>query len=55
VRRLRHLASISTDLFRYGWIHRLWWALPIVVLLALVVLVASAGQATAPYLVYPMF
>lgn len=53
--RLRHATRLAGDLAAYAVVNRVWWILPLVLLLAVASLVIVIGQAAAPVTLYPMF
>jgi hypothetical protein len=55
VLRLRHGGRLVADLVGFALSNRLWWLLPLVVVLGLASLVIVVGQAAAPVTLYPMF
>ena len=56
LRRLRSRISIMTELLQFLWAQRLWWLIPMaVVLLALgILMIVTQSSAVAPFL-YPLF
>lgn len=54
-RRARYLARLLGDLWWMARVNRLWWLLPVVVLIVVVVAVGSATQTVLPYTVYTLF
>jgi len=55
VLRLRHAARLASDLTAYSVVNRVWWILPLVLLLAVASVLIVIGQAAAPVTLYPMF
>ncbi len=55
VLRLRHAARLAGNLVGYAVVNRVWWILPLVLLLGIAALLIVAGQAAAPVTLYPMF
>ena len=55
VLRLRHAARLAGELVGFAFVNRLWWLLPMVLVLAVASLVIVVGQAAAPVTLYPMF
>lgn len=55
VLRLRHAARLAGELVGFAFVNRLWWLLPMVLVLAIASLVIVVGQAAAPVTLYPMF
>lgn len=53
--RLRHATRLAGDLVGYAVVNRVWWILPLVVLLGIASLLIVVGQAAAPVTLYPMF
>ena len=55
VLRLRHAMRLTGDFVSYAVINRVWWILPLMVVLASAALLIVVGQAAAPLTLYPMF
>ena len=55
VLRLRHATRLAGDLVGYAVVNRVWWILPLVLLLGIASLLIVVGQAAAPVTLYPMF
>lgn len=53
--RLRHGVRLAGELVGYAFLNRLWWLLPLLLVLGLASLVIVVGQAAAPVTLYPMF
>ena len=53
--RLRHATRLASDLVGYAVVNRVWWILPLVLLLGIASLLIVVGQAAAPVTLYPMF
>lgn len=51
----RHISRFAVDLVLYAVINRVWWIVPLFVLLLTVALLIVVGQAAAPVTLYPMF
>lgn len=52
--RLRHIGRLFLELFAYSLINRVWWPIPLVLLLLSVGLIAVIGQTAAPF-IYTLF
>lgn len=55
VLRLRHATRLAGHLVGYAVVNRVWWILPLVLLLGVASLLIVVGQAAAPVTLYPMF
>ena len=55
VLRLRHLGRLVGDFTSYAVVNRVWWILPLMALLGLLVAFITVGQAAAPYTLYTLF
>ncbi len=55
VLRFRHATRLAADLVGYAVVKRVWWILPLVLLLGVASLLIVVGQAAAPVTLYPMF
>jgi len=53
--RIRHGARIGRDLGVYAVEQRLWWLLPLVLVLMLVALAVTTAHAVVPVAVYTLF
>jgi hypothetical protein len=53
--KARHFFKLSGDLVGYAVINRAWWVPTLTLLLALVALLITIGQAAAPVTLYPLF
>ncbi len=53
--RLRHAVRLGGEFVAYAVVNRVWWILPLVVVLAVVALAVSVTQAAAPYTLYTLF
>jgi hypothetical protein len=53
--KARHLVRLSGDLVAYAVVNRAWWVPALTLLLALVALLITIGQAAAPVTLYPLF
>ncbi|MFN7700132.1 MAG: DUF5989 family protein [Deltaproteobacteria bacterium] len=47
--RLRSIAKVFGDLVRFAAENKIWWIVPLVVVLALLALVIFTGQAVTPF------
>lgn len=55
VLRIKHLFRLFGDFGSYAVVNRVWWILPLMALLGLVVAFITVGQAAAPYTLYTLF
>ena len=55
MRRSLHALRLLRELVGFSIINRIWWPLPLVVLLVLAGLLMLAAQAAAPFTVYTLF
>jgi hypothetical protein len=55
VRRAINLGRLVRDVAQFSVVNRVWWLVPLALLIAFLVLFAVVGQAVAPYAIYPMF
>lgn len=53
--RLKHLLRLSRDVGRFALINRVWWFIPMMVLLALIMIAVTSTQAVVPVAVYTLF
>lgn len=53
--RLKHLGRLIGSFAGYAVVNRVWWILPLMVLLLLVGALIAVGQAAAPYTIYTLF
>ena len=53
--RLKHLFRLSRDVARFALVNRVWWFVPMMVLLGLIALAVSTTQAVVPVAVYTLF
>ena len=53
--RVRHFGRTSKEFVEYALVNRVWWILPLMLLLTLATLLVVVGQAAAPITLYPMF
>ena len=53
--RLRHTFRLAGEFVAYAVINRVWWILPLMVVLGLVAVAISVTQAAAPYTLYTLF
>jgi len=54
MRFLRHLLLLFKDLFGFARQNKIWWIVPLVIVLLVLALVMVAGQAIAPF-IYTLF
>jgi hypothetical protein len=55
VLRLRHSFRLVSELLAYAVVNRVWWILPLMVLLGVVAVAVTVTQAAAPYTLYTLF
>ena len=55
VSRGRYVLRLSGEFVVYARVNRTWWVLPLLILLAVALLLITAGHAAAPYVLYPVF
>jgi hypothetical protein len=55
VLRLRHSGLLLRELGAYTVANRVWWVLPLVLVLVGLIVLAVVGQATVPYTMYTLF
>ncbi len=53
--RIRHFGRLVGDFASYAVVNRVWWILPMMMLLGLLVVFITVGQAAAPYTLYTLF
>ena len=53
--RVRHLFKLSGNFMAYAVVNRAWWVPALTLVLALVTLLVTIGQAAAPVTLYPLF
>ena len=53
--RIRHFFRLSGDFVAYAVVNRVWWILPLMVILGLIAAFIAVGQAAAPYTLYTLF
>ena len=51
---LKHLVRLIQDVARFAWENKIWWIIPMVLVLLLLGLLIFAGQAAAPF-IYTLF
>ena len=54
MRFLKHLAAFFKDFLLFAWQHKLWWLVPIVLVLLALALFITAGASVAPF-IYTLF
>ncbi len=54
MRFLRHLGLMLRDLCGFAWAHKVWWLIPVVLLLLVLALGIVAVQVGAPF-IYTLF
>jgi hypothetical protein len=55
VLRLRHAFRLGGELVAYAVVNRVWWILPLAMLLGVVAVAVTVTQAAAPYTLYTLF
>jgi hypothetical protein len=55
VLRIRHAFRLAGEFASYAVINRVWWILPMVLVLAAVAIAVTVTQAAAPYTLYTLF
>ena len=53
--RLRHTVRLGREFVAYAVINRVWWILPLIGVLAVILLAVTVTQAAAPYTLYTLF
>ncbi len=53
--RLKHLFRLSKAVGRFALVNRVWWFIPMMALLALIVVAVTSTQAVVPVAVYTLF
>ncbi len=53
--RSRHLLRLVRDMTGFAIVNRVWWLLPLMLILAAVTVFIVVGQAAAPYTLYTVF
>ena len=53
--RLKHFGRLTVDVTRFAFLNRVWWFLPMMVVLTLVMLAVTTTQAVVPIAVYTLF
>lgn len=53
--RLKHLLLLSRHVTRFAVSNRVWWFVPMMVLLGLIAMAVSTTQAVVPVAVYTLF
>ncbi len=53
--RLKHLMRLSRDVGRFAVLNRVWWFVPMMVLLGLIAVAVTTTQAVVPVAVYTLF
>lgn len=52
---MRNTLRLGREFVAYAVINRVWWVLPLMLLLVLATLLVVLGQAAAPVSIYPLF
>jgi hypothetical protein len=55
VLRMKHLVRLVGSFGTYAVVNRVWWIIPLMLILGLFGLFIAAGQAAAPYTIYTLF
>jgi len=53
--RLKHLWRLTRDVVRYSMVNRVWWFVPMMLVLGLIALAVTTTQAAVPVAVYTLF
>ena len=53
--RLKHLVRLTKDVSRFALVNRVWWFVPMMALLALIMIAVTSTQAVVPVAVYTLF
>jgi hypothetical protein len=53
--RVRHFLRLSGDFLAYAVVNRAWWVPSLTLLLAMIAVLITVGQAAAPVTLYPLF
>ena len=53
--RMKHLFRLSRDVGRFALVNRVWWFVPTMALLALIMVAVTSTQAVVPIAVYTLF
>lgn len=53
--RMKHLLRLSRDVTGFALVNRVWWFIPMMVLLGLVALAVTTTQTVVPVAVYTLF
>lgn len=53
--RMKHLFRLSRDVGRFALVNRVWWFVPMMALLALIMVAVTSTQAVVPIAVYTLF
>lgn len=53
--RLRHLWRMSRDVTAFTFADRMWWLLPVVLVLVVLAFAVTAANSALPYAVYTLF
>lgn len=54
MRKLKHLGKLLSELCSYSWKHKVWWIVPLVLVLVIFAFLISVGQVSAPF-IYTLF
>jgi len=55
VLRLKHFGRLVGSFVSYAAVNRVWWILPMMLVLGLFGVFIAVGQAAAPYTIYTLF
>jgi hypothetical protein len=53
--RMKHLGRLVGSFGGYAVVNRVWWIIPMMMLLGLFAAFIAVGQAAAPYTIYTLF
>jgi len=54
MRIFRHLTRFIREILLFAWQNKVWWIVPIVLILLVLTLVIAVGSSVAPF-IYPLF
>ncbi|MDH3327701.1 MAG: DUF5989 family protein [Desulfobulbaceae bacterium] len=54
MRKLKYLGRLLGEMCGYSWKHKVWWLVPLVLILIVFAFLISVGQISAPFL-YTLF
>jgi len=53
--RMKHFFRLSRDVGRFALVNRVWWFIPMMALLGLIMVAVTSTQAVVPVAVYTLF